>query len=130
MKRIYRSIIACLLLLFMAFSFSGCSFSFMKNGAEAGNTNPGKPGVGNYEYSDIEPSQVEIKNIPTTDRKELSLVEAVEKVSRSVVAIEMSGGAGAGVIVDIDLPGEEDDNVIYIITCHHVIADQGEICLS
>lgn len=59
----------------------------------------------------------------------LSSVEAASLVMRSVVKIEMTNGTitsyASGVIVDIE--GGLSANEYYIITCHHVIANQGQI---
>ncbi len=62
----------------------------------------------------------------TTSNNEVDYSTAAELVKRTSVAIQMSGGAGSGVIVD--MKGDQDpETTIYIITCHHVIEDMGSI---
>ena len=68
---------------------------------------------------------------------EYNRLKAVAKVERSVVAIEVKytatttdgskkevAGYGSGVIVD---NGNTQDNLFYILTCHHVISSMGNI---
>ena len=61
----------------------------------------------------------------------LSSVEAASLVMRSVVKIQMTNGtsisSASGVIVDIE--GGLNANEYYIITCHHVVANQGQISI-
>ncbi len=67
------------------------------------------------------------------DRQEdpMSLASVAQQVRRSVVTIYVNNGSasstGSGVIVDINLNGEEDENIFYIITCHHVIESLGNV---
>lgn len=64
------------------------------------------------------------------EKSSLSLKEAVSEVKRSSVAIEVTYdktvSSGSGTIVEID-DGENDSNVFYIVTCHHVIDSKGSI---
>ncbi len=80
-----------------------------------------------YPNIDAVVQKVEINGTEATaDRQKMDLPDAIDKVSRSVVAIEISAngqaGAGAGVIVDISLTeAPNDPDVIYVVTCNHVI---------
>lgn len=64
-----------------------------------------------------------------------ALVDAVAKVDRASVAISLitsedSTSSASGTIVDIDHSEIDDENFIYIITCHHVIEKKGSILVS
>ena len=61
-----------------------------------------------------------------------AMVEAVSRVDRASVAISISSAEGttsnaSGTIVDIEHSEIDDENYIYIITCHHVIDCMGAI---
>ena len=120
MKTIFRSVTVLVLTILMAVFFSACSFILDNQ------TNNNVPGTNNQK-TPASVLDVDFKELTATERQELSLVNAIEKVERSVVAIEIGGGAGAGVIIDLEIEGLSDDNVIYIVTCHHVIASKGDI---
>lgn len=76
-------------------------------------------------------------NFNTTEKTrniEDAFIEAVSKVERSAVQVSTDGGAGSGVIVDISFKDtdtehpaawKKDDNIIYIVTCHHMISKSG-----
>ena len=54
----------------------------------------------------------------------------MRSVSRTAVAIETEYGKGSGVIIDIDEGkdyGELENNIFYILTCHHVISTGGDV---
>ena len=121
MKKISKLITAFILVALVAVSAVGCTF---KKSTE--NTGGGSQG-GTVELQKV------VFNTGTkeTERKELSLIEAYNKVSRTSVAIEMitSAGtsAGSGVIIDMAYEQNADPNSVYIITCHHVVEDGGDI---
>lgn len=126
MKKFYKSLFPLFLSLILLFSVSGCSF--IKDSSSK-NT----PHIGD---SEIAAQSVNFGTIDSNERKELSVVDAVSKVERTSVAITNETGAGSGVIVDISFEnGEEkyaaswksDENIVYIITCQHMISDMGEI---
>ena len=68
---------------------------------------------------------------PDREEDPMSLSVVASKVRRSVVSIaiygENSSSAASGVIVDINVNGEQNPNVFYVITCHHVIDSLGDI---
>ncbi len=84
-------------------------------------------GGNNLMNSIVASSQVEFNTIEETEREKYSLPEAVEKVERTAVAIEVTSsagsGAGSGVIIDV----VNSNNYVFILTCHHVISTGGEI---
>ena len=67
---------------------------------------------------------IKINTFTPAEREEsnLSLVEAVQKVKRSSVAVMTDAGSGSGTIIDID-DGVNEKNVFYILTCHHVLEE-------
>lgn len=123
MKKFLRVITVFVLTLVTAVSLSACTFIIRNdNGFTPSSGSPGGSSSGSAEFL-----SVSIKELDQTTRQEMSLVDAVAKVERSVVAIETDGGAGAGVIIDVDVQDASDDNFIYIVTCHHVISSTGAI---
>lgn len=71
-------------------------------------------------------------NSGVSERQKMDRVDAIEKVSRSVVAITMEDGSGSGVIVNVQRTDEngqniDDDTVFYILTCFHVVQGKGDI---
>ena len=115
MKKFLKVFTLLVLTFTMAVSLTACTF-IMKEGAFT-------PGGNNIP---AELLNVTIKEQPTESRQLLTLEQANAKVERSIVAIETTGGLGAGVIVDIGVDGG-DENIIYIVTCHHVISSKGDI---
>ncbi len=103
--------------------FSGCA-TF---------TPPSKGGNTNLPSSVVQSQNVKFNDDQTEGV--LSLVEAVKKVERSVIAIQMQEkgqvvSSGSGVIVDANSGKQSDDeDVYYILTCHHVISGMGEIVI-
>ena len=120
MKKLFVRITSIIALLLLSLSLSGC-WLFI-------------PDAFVPEYPDSTAVSKEViieKN--ETGRTLMSRIDAVAKVERSVVAINMeyrsvtnSTGTvwGSGVIID---NANNDDNVFYIITCHHVIESKGNI---
>lgn len=122
MKKFLRVIAVFVLTLVTVVSLSACTFIIRnENGFTPSSGSSGSSSGG------AELLNVSIKELDETTRQEMSLVDAVAKVERSVVAIETNGGAGAGVIIDVDIQDVSDDNIIYIVTCHHVISSTGDI---
>ena len=120
------SLLSVLVIIF-AFAFSGCTFidSGTPNDDSSINQN-GENGSGNT--SVIAPVEqatgVEFTTFSETERKELSVVDAVKKVERTSVAIKLSSGSGSGVIVGVK---DKAETSVYILTCHHVISGGGNI---
>lgn len=122
MKKFFKSLSLIALTLVVCLSFTACNFI-----DNSGSTGSGNGGV--RPTTPVEPFEVELPTIPSNERKELSLVEAVSKVERSVVSIT-GPATGAGVIVNIDVAGDHDENYVYVLTCHHIINDCGEIFIQ
>ena len=78
----------------------------------------------------IASQNIKFNTIEQANRQEYKLVDAVEKVEKTSVAINItnssSSGSGSGVIVDVKNSG----NFLYVITCHHVISLGGDITIS
>lgn len=117
MKRLLKNLIITLMAIIMATAFSACSF--IRNNGSAENL----------------PDSAELsKNISiiTGDGSllETTLEEAVKKAEGASVAIYMenSGSAawGSGTIVNIS-DGNANPDYYYVLTCHHVIGDGGNI---
>lgn len=120
MKKFIKTISVLVLSLIMCFGVAGCNFI-------------DNSGNGSYSGSVYPDSKQLSENVTITENEteeKPSLIKAVEKVARSVVAIRItkgsSSGGGSGVIVDID-DGVNAENVYYIITCHHVVSGGGNI---
>ena len=119
MKKVFKYLSAFLMAVIMVFAVSGCSFASSGGGI---NSN------GSGAQIQVERKVVTVKRSETSaTREKLSLEDAVELTEKSVVAIEIGGGAGAGVITDVSIEGVTSDNIIYVITCHHVISSKGDI---
>ena len=116
MKKFFKTL--SLILILIAMSLSVVSCSFIDEGNEGGPS-----GGTNLPSASTQGQSVVLNTNPTESRKELSLKEAVALSDRTAVAIQMEGGAGSGVILDV----EDTGNVVYVITCHHVISSGGKI---
>ncbi len=120
MQKLFNKLTALIAVLAICLSFAGCSLFDQSN--QGSFNGQGLPD------SNVSAQTVVFKTQSETERKALSRAEAVSKVERSVVAIQMDkDGAtsfGAGVIVDIE---DSVDNEFYVLTAHHVIADGGNI---
>ncbi len=118
MRKILKFLSVITLALTVCFSASGCVF-----------VNPDyNPGGGSELNSIVAAQSVEfIRGEEGSGSSSYSLPDAVEKVSGTSVAIEMTSssgsGSGSGVIVDVKNSG----NIVYIVTCHHVISSGGTI---
>lgn len=80
---------------------------------------PVRFGTGENDYS----------KIPTD---EASRLKAIKQVERSSIAITVSGGAGSGVLVDMNVLDDNGNvadsaSIVYILTCHHMISSTGDI---
>ena len=124
MKKRFSLILTSVVSLILALVFiSGCSFI----------DNSSKTNYGDYTDTDsiISAQSVKFNTTAKTSNIEDAFIEAVEKVDRSSVQIlTVNGGAGSGVIVDISVDStgingvswKQDDNIVYIITCHHMVS--------
>ena len=127
MKKFVKILTVFVLTFIIASSLSACTFIIPDNsftpsiGAGAGS--------GSGSQGPATSLTVNIKEQSTGTREILTLEQANAKVERSIVAIETTGGSGAGVIVDVDVENVIDDNIIYIVTCHHVISGKGDIAV-
>lgn len=141
MKKLTKNLILMLIALVTAFTFSACSFkadlgndndgggnSFTGNGG--GTTTTQTPTGSRYtlEQIDQQVAKVTFNNqanivIPDAD---MSITDAVAFVDKSSVAIYMTNGSGSGTIIDVKKEGDLDTD-IYVLTCHHVIEETGEI---
>ncbi len=113
-------------------SFFGCTVAFRTN------SNPNSPNE-NYTTESNLPNSVEKSEYITynhsnrTDSpyEDLDLLISETKLNRASVAIYLptdSGyTSGCGTIVDISKNGENEEDVYYILTCYHVIANKGDI---
>ncbi len=120
MKKIFSIIFKACILIALCLSFSGCELFEQKFPTS------NLPDSGDVSHA------VNFSTANPEDRQLLSRVQAVEKVERSVVAIKMTyetssssgSSSGSGVIID---NGNADDNIFYVLTCHHVISSGGKV---
>ena len=66
-------------------------------------------------------------------RQKLDLEDAVDMVKRTSVSVIMeNGGLGSAILVDVSFNSNvvNDENCVYILTCHHVIAGKGVINIT
>ncbi len=141
MKKFFIKSLSLILALCLCVSAAGCYlFELPENnegenppitegGGYTPNTGVGTPpSVGEGSVPDISDGYDYIKFDKLEERKLLTRTQAVSKVERSVVAIRMTTEAGtssgSGVIIG---NGNDQDNIFYIITCHHVISSGGTI---
>jgi len=124
MKKIIKTLSICLLAV-MLFAFAtGCI-----------PTNNDNPYWSDLPSSSTQAQLVKFNGKETKPEQTLSRVEAINKVKRAVVAVEMqeNGTAisrGSAVIVSVDSGKTiDDENVYYILTCHHVISSTGDIVI-
>ncbi len=111
----------------LCFCLSGCTFieNIGGNGGGLGSQNGNAGSGSNSSTTPVAPATgVEFTTLLESEREELSLIQAIEKVERTSVAIKISGGAGSGVIIGVKDAVSTD---VYIITCHHVISSGGDI---
>ncbi len=120
MRKIFKIFSAIVLSLTISLSVCGCQFV-------SSSTPP--LGGGNSLNSEIAAQSVEFNRGDASSSPSNTLPDAVALVERTSVAIEISSsagsGSGSGVIVDV----KDSGNIVYILTCHHVISGGGEITL-
>ena len=116
MRRLKNVFTLTILSLIMCITATGCQFIQSNN---TGN-------LGNIDSSITASSQVEFAEINSTERAEMTLVNAVKKVERTSVAIQTDSGSGSGVILDVVDTGK----IVYIVTCHHVISGCGNVTVK
>ena len=120
MKKSFYKITALIFALLLCFSFCGCDAFIGESFVPSLPDSSANAGAYDLKVND--------SAVRLADR-----LEAVAKVERSVVAIEMeyetssgetSNSFGSGVIVDNLDP---NDNIFYVLTCYHVIDSKGGI---
>ncbi len=120
MRKISKIISAIVISLTICLTVCGCQF--------VNSANP-PSGSSNFPNSEIAAQSVEFNRGDANSSALNTLPEAVALVERTSVAIEISSsagsGSGSGVIVDV----KDSGNIVYILTCHHVISGGGEITL-
>ena len=128
MKKIIRVILVTILLLTLSVGAVGCSvfteggyFVPGTNNNQGGIEGPGEEGPSGPVYTPEDRPSFENIVISSGSGELLSLVEAVEMVDRTSVAIIAQKSSGSGVILDIT--NGNDNNYVYILTCFHVISD-------
>lgn len=129
MNRFYNKLVLLVLVIVTALTFTGCSL-FMPDDNSSNNNN--------YPDSVVLSSTVEFETVEDEIRED-NIVKSINNVYRSVVSIRLSSAnsvvSGSGVLVDIRTKDDagniiESDNEFYILTCHHVIADGGNVQVS
>ena len=123
MKKILTSVLSILLVLMLSVSLVGCWQS------------PPPETSGNKTDSLITAQSVTIKATDDADRKLMSRVEAVKKVRGSSVMVKIVDATGAqsngsAVIVDVSKDGENNPNIVYILTCAHMMIENTDITLT
>ena len=119
MKKFLTFLCTMLLVVTICFSASACSMFVEKNGDRNNLPDAQVAGLGvnvGTLYSTVQDSS----------RKKLEMEDAVAKVERSAVSIRLTGSSASGVLVDFSTENKPQ-NIIYIITCFHVIEDKGII---
>lgn len=126
MKFFKKTFVITVITLITAIVFSGCSFindNLPNNNFTTGN-------------SAVAAQSVNFNTADAGERTEMSMADAVTAVERTSVALTNGSSAGSGVIVDIsfdedngdfDASWKHNENIVYIITCHHMVESMGEI---
>lgn len=122
-KNIVKFLFVLMALITAVVTAAGCTFIAKNNTFPSANTD---------KDSVIAAQGVEFVTEDANKRVKLDMEEAVEKVERTAVALQVDSGAGSGVIVDVKFEGDDvswkkDDNMIYIITCHHMVSNTENI---
>ena len=123
MKKLLAKFSLILLIFTLCISATSCSFI-----TDSGNK-------GNLPNSSVESEKVSFGTLDSETgdssiRQKLGIEDAVDMVKRTSVSVLMeSGGAGSAVLVDISFNNDttNDDNCVYLLTCHHVISSKGVI---
>lgn len=146
MKKILKTLTLTLVCLIVCISAAACTF--IKTEGSGNQTTDGNNSSGNKEYNSST-TVTDIGNVDIVYRKvkfnyndidyatatPLEQKAAIKKVERSSVAISVADGAGSGVVIDINLLNDggtvaDEENTIYVLTCHHVISDKGNITVQ
>lgn len=145
MKKLFKISAAIALALALCVSAAACTFidSGAFNSDSNGNNGGNDGGNSNFSSStttsDVGDAEIVYRkvrfnegNVDYSTDEPMILIDAVKKVERSAVALETDGGSGSGVIIDIELINEkgesiDDENTLYILTCHHMISDKGNV---
>ncbi len=145
MKKLFKISAAIALALALCVSAAACTFidSGALNSDSNGNNGGNDGGNSNFSSStttsDVGDAEIVYRkvrfnegNVDYSTTEPMILIAAVKKVERSAVALETDGGSGSGVIIDIELINEkgesiDDENTLYILTCHHMISDKGNV---
>lgn len=90
--------------------------------------------INNLPDSTIKAEGVKIETIVSqtggnSERKEMSMVDAVAMVERSSVVVMTTSSVGSGVLIDVSFSDNQTQNAnyVYIITCFHMIKDKGVV---
>ena len=125
-KRISVILTSIIALVLAAVMISGCSF--------ISNSSRTNYGANTDKDSVVAAQSVKFNTTAKSRDIEDAFLDAVKEVERTSVQITTeSGEAGSGVIVDVawqasehnDAAWKNDDNIVYIITCHHVVSKDG-----
>ena len=119
-KKLYAfalSLVTVVLALIMA---SGCSFV---------NTSVKNKNVSVLSDSSVAAQNVSFGTTAKSRNVDDALIDAVDAVKGSAVQLLAGNSAGSGVIVDLSFEDSEtndaawkhDDNIVYIVTCHHML---------
>lgn len=122
MKRFFKAISLLIMLIVLSVSATACTFMNDSSSGGGGNLPP-------QDTSALAQKVVFNQDASNpASQTDLSLVDAIAKVERTSVAIFTSTGSGSGVIIDIlDEAKPQNNNYVYIITCHHVIEEKGVV---
>lgn len=140
MKKLLKSLTLMFVVIAICISATACTFISKDTSTDSGSNNS------NSDYSsstttDTSGATITYRNVvfnahtgEYTESNKLTKKEAVDKVRGSSVAINITSGnstsAGSGVIVDMNVLDDsgnviDDEDTIYILTCHHVINYSG-----
>lgn len=140
MKKLFSKVLAVFVAILICLGATGCYLFELPIDKEGGGLpsvdggqlpNQGGENLSNptdNKFPNIDGYENQIVFDTLENRELLTRTEAVAKVERSVVEIKMKSTAGtssgSGVIVGNN---NDEDNIFYIFTCHHVVSSQGEI---
>lgn len=119
MNRLKSTLIFFIVIAIIA-AFTSCTF-ITKTTGESAEPIVGESGSGFYERVAL----TDKINVNTTELTVFdSLADVLDEIRPSVVEIyaTLSGGTSAGSGVIVDVVSSEENDVAYVITCHHVIA--------
>ena len=120
MKKLLTSIIGITMLVFTIVSTSGCSF--IKNSGNMqdlpNSSTASEEVIINTQYGE---------SYKEEERKELSMVDAVDMVKNSALVVYTETSSASAVLIDVDDGIDGNDNIVYMLTCHHVIEGGGII---